>query len=433
MTQLTFLGELIVVLTGAVLIILISRPLRIPSIVGFLLTGILIGPTGLNFIQDRELIELLAELGVVLLLFFIGIEFSLSHLRNIWRQFLLGGSLQVVLTIVIVGAVFQLFSFPLFQSTYFGSLAALSSTAIALKMLSERGELDSPQGKVTIGVSIFQDLAIVPMIILTPLLAGNLQQFSGAPLKTLGLGVGAIAAVMVILWYLLPRLLHQVARARVREVFLMASILVCAMMAYLSHSFGFSYALGAFLAGLLVSESEFSHEIVAEVVGFRDLFSSVFFISIGMLVDLRFVASHFPIVVGLGSGVFLIKAGILLGVALVLRTSPRSAIIAGLTLAQVGEFSFVLAEVGRAAGLLTEVYYQYFLSASILSMLVSPPLISAAPRIAERTQRFIPLRRLPEEGERHVAKPLEGRSGPSPTNAFSGLNADKSHYLRGVL
>lgn len=406
MLHLEFLKEFIILLAAAVLIVSASKPLRIPSVIGFLVTGMLIGPSGFNFIADKEIIEIFAELGVVMLLFFIGIEFSLSHIRSIKRQFFLGGGLQVLTTIALVFVLFNLGDFSNNERLFFGFLIALSSTAIVLKILSERGELDSAHGRFSIGVLLFQDFFIVPMILLTPLLSGGETTSLWDVLTRFAIGILAIGIIFFVARFIMPRLLHQIAQVRVREVFLMGSLLFCFLMAFLTASIGFSYAIGAFIAGLIISESDYSHEVVAEIVSFRDLFTSLFFISIGMLLDLSFVFEQPMIVFGLSSGIFLIKALIVGIVAIALRSSPRTAIIAALSLAQVGEFSFVLSKVGQSHGLLSGDLYQYFLSASVFTMLVSPPLIAFAPRIAEHAQHLIPLRKIPIEGESTIRQPL---------------------------
>ncbi|MBM4169173.1 MAG: hypothetical protein FJ215_08470 [Ignavibacteria bacterium] len=398
MGEMKFLGEFVILLAAAVLIVSASKRLRIPSVVGFLITGMLIGPSGFHFIGDKDVIEILADLGVVMLLFFIGIEFSLAQLRAIRRQFFLGGGAQVLATILIVIGIASLGSFTASEKVFFGFLVALSSTAILLKVLSDRGELDSPHGRLSIAVTLFQDLCIVPMIVLTPILAGG-SEFSFLDLAgRFSLGVFAVAVIFFAARYVMPKILHQIARVQVREVFLMGALFFCLLMSYVTASFGFSYALGAFIAGLIISESEYSHEVVAEIVGFRDLFSSLFFISVGMLLDLTFVADQPLTILGISVGIFLIKAMIVVLVGLLLRSSPRTAIITAFSLAQVGEFSFVLAKVGQTHGLLDGDLYQYFLSASVFTMIVTPPLIAFAPRIAERTQHLIPMRKIKTEG-----------------------------------
>jgi len=406
MAELKFLGEFVILLAAAVLIVSASKPLRIPSVVGFLITGMLIGPYGFHFIGDKEEIEIFAELGVVMLLFFIGIEFSLAQLRAIRRQFFLGGGAQVLVTIAIVAGITSLGGFSANEKIFFGFLVALSSTAIVLKILSDRNELDSPHGRLSIGVLLFQDFCIVPMIVLTPILAGGTESTFIELAGRFSLGVFAVAAIFFAARFVMPKILYQIARVQIREVFLMGSLLFCLLMSYITASFGFSYALGAFIAGLIISESEYSHEVVAEIIGFRDLFSSLFFISVGMLLDLSFVSDQPFTILGISSGIFLIKAMIVILVGLVLRSSPRTAIITAFSLAQVGEFSFVLSKVGQTYGLLDGDLYQYFLSASVFTMIVTPPLIAFAPQIAERTQHLIPFRKIKSDGTPAKQLPL---------------------------
>lgn len=391
MHPLPFLTDFLIVLAAAVVIIFISRPLRIPSVVGFLLTGLLIGPSGLHFLPDRQQIEVFAELGVVMLLFFVGIEFSLSHLRTISRQFLGGGSLQLTLTVALTMLILMGVGLEINKSVFVGCLIGLSSTAIVLKALADRSELGTPHGRLSVGILLFQDFCIVPMIIVAPLLAGQEEVSFADFMIRLLVSVAAIAAILMVARYLMPRALHQIARTRVREAFLMGSLLICLLMAAVTASLGFSYALGAFIAGLVISESEYSHEVVAEVVSFRDLFSSLFFISVGMLLDLRFVVAQPFSVLGIGLGIFALKALIVMFVGFVLRASARTTMITAVSLAQIGEFSFVLATVGLSVGLLDESLYQHFLGASVFTMLISPPLIAFAPAVAERTQSMLPL------------------------------------------
>lgn len=407
MHSLDFLGDFLIVLTAAVLVLFASRPLKLPGVIGFLITGMLIGPSGLNFITDRAQIEVFAELGVVMLLFFIGLEFSLSQLRTIWRQFFFGGGLQVTITILAVVALFALGDFSLNERIFFGFLIALSSTAIVLKMLSDRGQLDSPQGRFSIGVLLFQDFCIVPMIVFTPLLAGEHGVSMSDVISRFFLSVLVVIIVFIVARFIMPKVLHEIARTRMREAFLMGSLLVCLLMAFITFSFGFSYALGAFIAGLIISESEYSHEVVAEIVSFRDLFTSLFFISVGMLLDLNLVFDKPLALLGISVGIFFLKAAIILPIALFLRFSTRTAIIAAVSMAQIGEFSFVLAQVGSSAGLLTGEMFQYFLSTSVLTMVASPLLIAGAPILADRTQHFIPMKFGGWDKPVNMTKPME--------------------------
>lgn len=406
MQHLPFLKEFVIILAAAVLIIFISNRLRLPSIVGFLVTGMLIGPFGLNFVGQKEEIEIFAEIGVVMLLFFIGLEFSLPHLKAIRRQFFLGGGLQVLGTIAVVFLLVSLSGFSANEKVFFGFLIALSSTAIVLKILADRAELDAPHGELSVGILLFQDFFIVPMIVVTPLLAGRHGvSFEDVAVRFL-LSIGAIVVVFYAARFLMPRVLHQIARTRVREAFLLGSLLVCLVMAGVTASLGFSYALGAFIAGLIISESEYSHEVVAEIVSFRDLFTSLFFISVGMLLNLDFVFNNVLAVVGISTAIFIVKGAIVFGVVLALKFTFRTAAITALSLAQIGEFSFVLSKVGESVGLLNPSMYQYFLGASVLTMIVTPALIKVAPTLAERTQDMLPFRtRASREKQRESTRP----------------------------
>ncbi len=407
MQSLDFLGDFLIVLTAAVLVLFVSRPLKLPGVIGFLITGMLIGPSGLNFITDRAQIEVFAELGVVMLLFYIGLEFSLSQLRAVWRPFFLGGGLQVILTTLAVIGLLSIFDFSLNERIFFGFLVALSSTAILMKMLADRGQLDSPHGRFSLAVSLFQDISIVSMIVFVPVLTGEKGVSVLDLLSRFSLSILVVILVFVAARFVMPKILHEIARTGMREAFLMGSLLVCLLMAFITFSFGFSYALGAFIAGLIISESEYSHEVVAEIVSFRDLFTSLFFISVGMLLDIGFVMERPFLIAGISGGIFFLKAGIILGVALFLRYSTRTAIIAAVSLANIGEFSFVLVQVGLSAGLLNPELFQYFLSTSVLTMLASIPLIAGAPTVADRTQRFIPMKFGGWDKPSKPAKPME--------------------------
>jgi CPA2 family monovalent cation:H+ antiporter-2 len=391
MHPLPFLDQIAIILAAAVLILAISRPIRLPGVIGFLITGMLIGPNGFGWIPNRDEIEIFAEIGVVMLLFFIGLEFSLAQLKVIRRQFMLGGVLQVIGTItIVVGILTATDALSLNERIFLGCVIALSSTAIVLKMLSDRGELEAPHGKMVVGILLFQDFCIVPMIVFTPMLAGQEgTSFSGILLGFL-YSLIIVGGVVFTARKLLPRFLEGFAKTKMREAFLMGSLLVCLVMALITYSVGFSYALGAFIAGLLISESEYNHEVIAEIMPFRDFFASMFFISVGMLFDLTTAQDQPLAIVGIGISIVVLKFLIVVLLVKGMGISSRTAIMSGMALAQIGEFSFVLIGVGLAAGILSEALFQTFLAASILSMMLSPLLIIAAPKLAERVQAMLP-------------------------------------------
>ncbi len=379
-----FLHETTIVLAASVAVVFLSARLRLPSIVGLILTGMLIGPTGLALIEDAEQVETLAEIGVVLLLFIIGLELSISQLKGMGRAFLLGGGAQALLTSAVTFGV-ALAGGTSWRVALFASWAvALSSTAVVLKLYDQRRETHTPQGRVVLGILLFQDFLIVPLIVLTPVVAGTASA-SAADLALRFVGsLAAIAAVAVVARFVMPKLLDQLVGVKVRELFVLASLLICLALAWFTHSLGFSLALGAFLAGILVSETEYSHQAVADIVPFRDVFASIFFVSVGMLVDLSFAMTRLPLLLGLAAAVVVVKS-LAAGVAARLVGYPlRIAVLSGLALAQIGEFSFVLMEVGRANGLLGDEMFQTLLVTAVLTLLATPMLIRAAPVLGER-------------------------------------------------
>jgi CPA2 family monovalent cation:H+ antiporter-2 len=377
-----FFANFVTIIAASVVVLLISHRLHGSSIVGLLLTGMLIGPSGLHLIQQDE-VDLFAEIGVVILLFTLGLEFSLLRLRQNWRPFLIGGGLQVVCTVAVGAGLASAFHLPVRNAFFLGCLAALSSTAIVLKAYADRRELEAPQGTLTAGILLFQDFCLAPMIILAPLLAGGASASALGVLARLGAGVLLVGLVFVVARFVMPHLLHWIVRTRVREIFLLGALGACLGMALLTARFGFSLALGAFLAGLVISESEYSHQVIAEVLPFRDLFNSLFFISVGMLLQLGDLRQHLGQVLGLGAGIVVLKTVIAALVVVFMSYPLRVALVTGMSLAQVGEFSFVLGGVGLQLGLLDHSLYQTVLGASIFTMLLTPFLIQAAPHVAE--------------------------------------------------
>ena len=412
--QIPLLGEIVIIFGLSILVLFICYRLRVPTIVGFLLTGIIAGPHGLGLIKAVHEVETLAEIGVVLLLFTIGIEFSLKSLVRVRRSVLLGGSLQVLLTIIVALVIARLFGQSFGESVFIGFLVSLSSTAIVLKLLQERAEVDSPHGRTSLAILIFQDVIVVPMMLLTPLLGGATGNVGKSLLFLLAKGIGVIVVVLISAHWIVPRLLYQIARTRSRELFILSIVVMCFAVAWLTSSIGLSLALGAFLAGLIISESEYSHQALSNILPFRDVFTSFFFISIGMLLDLAFVLKH-PLLISLMAlGVLFVKtitgsfASALLGFPL------RTTILVGLILSQVGEFSFILSRTGLEYNLLDGNIYQTFLSVSVLTMAAAPFIVALAPHIADSISQLP----LPER--------IKSGLYPSP-----GINiADKKESLK---
>lgn len=390
MVELVFLKDFVIVLAAASAVGLLSHQLRLPSVVGLLVTGVLIGPSALALIDDLHQVEVLAEIGVVALLFSVGLEFSLPRLRRIGAAVFFGGALQVFVTLGAVAGIALALGAQPGRAIFFGCLVALSSTAVVLKLYDDRREIGTPHGTQVLGMLLFQDLLLIPMMVMVPLLGGTAGASTGAVVGRLGIGVAVIGLVALSARWLMPRLLYLLVRTRAREVFLLGTLLIGLGLAWLTESLGLSAALGAFLAGILISESEYSHQVVADVLPFKHVFNSFFFISIGMLLDLRVVAARPGMVLALALGVILLKAPVAAAAVAVQRLPVRTSVLAGLGVAQVGEFSFLLAGAGLAHGLLAGDEYQLFIAAALLSLLATPLLIATAPRAAEGLRALIP-------------------------------------------
>ncbi len=373
----------------ALFTVTLFRRLMLPAVIGFLVTGIMAGPHVLGLIRDTHHVEQMAELGVMLLLFTIGIEFSLKELARIKHAVFIGGGLQIVLTVLATAGIGSLFQIPFNQALFFGFLGALSSTAILMKLLMDAGEIDAPHGKTALGILIFQDLCIVPMMLFTPLLAGvgnGLQDVLEVSVKTV--------AVVVVAHYgarfLVPWIFGQVVRTRSRELFLLTVIFISFGIAWVTALVGLSLALGAFIAGLAISESEYSHQALGDIMPFRDLFMSLFFISVGMLVNPAVILANPLAVLFLVLSIIAVKALMNVTAVLSLGIPLRVALITGISLAQIGEFSFVLSRSGLQYGFLTSETYQLFLAASVATMGLTPFLLKSAPRLADAVVGIAP-------------------------------------------
>ena len=409
MTDYNVLGNLLIIFAVSIAVVFLFHQFRLPSIAGFLVAGALIGPHGLNLISDIATVQVLAEIGIVLLLFTIGIEFSLVQLASLSRLLFIAAPIQVggVLLVAWLGAL--LVGLTWREGIFWGFLFSLSSTAIVLKALANKGDSDSVHGRATIGILIFQDLAVVPMMLLTPILASQTDGTGLPILYTLGESILVVGLVIAAAWYVVPKLLEHIVRSRSRELFLLTVIVLCLGIAWLTSLGGLSLALGAFIAGLIISESEYSHQAMAEVLPFRDSFNSLFFVSIGILMDWRVLLDHPLLVPGLLVAILLIKFVAGVGASLAVAIPPRSAVMVGVALAQVGEFSFILAQQGQDSGLLKGDPYQVFLAVSVLSMIVTPFLMQWSPSVARRVEAVQRLRHwLPSWTEAHVLQ-VEGK------------------------
>ncbi|HEU4697914.1 MAG TPA: cation:proton antiporter [Gemmatimonadales bacterium] len=397
----TFVLDIVVLLFVAVGGVLAARLLRLPTIAGYLLAGLAAGPAGLHLLAHSAVLDRIAELGVALLLFGVGVEVSLERLRRALGRIVAGGALQVLLTILLTALLFRALGFAWAVAAFVGCLVSLSSTAVVFKLYGESGELDAPHGQAAAGILLFQDLALIPMMLLVPVLAA--RGGPGVPLQAaLALGKAALALVglLVLGRLVLPRALALVARAGLVELFPLTALVTAFGTALLASALGLSLPIGAFLAGLALSGSRYSHQIFAELLPLRDAFVAVFFTSVGLLFDPRALATAPLLVVAVLAAVAL-KALVTGGVVRLLWRTPGAAVLTGLALAQVGEFAFILAATGLRAGLLSLAIEQAVLGATILTMAATPFLI----RLGRRAGRLGEARPgAPSEAARHAAR-----------------------------
>jgi CPA2 family monovalent cation:H+ antiporter-2 len=407
--------DLIIILSFSILVLLIGHRLHLPPVVGFLLTGVLAGPHGFSFVSETHDVEKLSEIGIVLLLFGIGMEFSIKKLIQIKRLFLLGGSLQVGLTILSGFLIAKFFHRSWQEAIFLGCLLSMSSTAIILGLLDQKGETATPHGRLAISILIFQDMVAIPMILLTPLLGIRPaeQMAESSLLWPLAKGLGILALVFFCAQRVVPRILLLIARTRNKELFLLSVLALCFGVAWLTFSLGLSLTIGAFLAGLIISESEYSNEAISNIFPFQALFISFFFVSIGMLLNVEFFLQHPITIVGLALLILMLKTTVVGVTTLILGLPLRTAILAGILLSQIGEFSFVLAQTGIPYGLLSDSHYQMFLAIALLTMALSPLLINNSSTIANwimrlpLPQKFVsglrgPMKQESEKLEQHV-------------------------------
>ena len=366
----------------AILILTIFYRFQVPPVLGFLVTGMLIGPHGLQILNGGQN-ELNADLGVIFLLFTIGVDLSLKELWKMKKALFMGGTLQILLTTFLTLIVCSSLGFSSTTSVFLGFLISLSSTAIVLKVFQDRNEVYTAHGKTSLAILIFQDLAIVPLILITPLMAGDSLNFEGS-FSTVFLKGSLIILVFILsAKFLIPWIFYHVGRTGSKELFLVSVVFICLTTALFTSSIGLSLALGAFLAGIVISGSQYSHQAMGNIVPLRDMFMSFFFVSVGMLLDIGYLLDHLPILILASIGSILVKAIAGVAITFILGYPLRTTILTGLALSQVGEFSFVLSRMGVEYSLLSEATYQAFLAVSIITMGVTPFLINASYKPAD--------------------------------------------------
>lgn len=379
----TLIKNISIILAFSIFVLLICYRYKIPEIVGFLITGIIAGPYVLGIITNMADIEYLADIGIVLLLFTIGIEFSLKRLMELKKQFLIGGTLQVILTFLAASIAAAALGISYKTSILIGFAISLSSTAIVLRLLQDRDEIDSPHGRIIVGILIFQDIASVIMMLVIQFMAGtSVSMIQSVPLMMIE-AIGMIILVIVGTVWIVPRVLQHVARTRSQELFMLSIVVLLLAMVGMTSGIGLSLALGAFLAGLIISESQYSHQALGGILPFRYVFTSFFFISIGMLLDIRFLLANLALILLAVVTILILKTALGGATALFMKYPMRTAVLSGLAISQVGEFSFILLKLGSDNGLLSISLYQFLLAASILTMAIAPFLIGLSSRISD--------------------------------------------------
>lgn len=382
LVDIPWLYDIVILFLLSIGVTIACNKMKLPTTVGFLLTGVLCGPSLLGIIQDRTGIGHVAEIGVAMLLFTIGMELSGDALNRLKRPVFLGGGLQLGLTVLAVAGLVKLYGLSWQKGVFWGCLAALSSSAIVLRIMQERAATSTPAGRLSLAILVFQDIMVAPMMLGVPLLAGILElSFKNALFSVLQVGA-VLGGVLLFARYGLHRLMEVVVRVRTREILLLTTLGLCMGMALLTSSLGLSLSLGAFLAGLMLARSQYSMSVIAGILPYRDVFMSLFFISVGMMLNLDFFNDHFFSIILITALFIIVKALLTLPSVLMQGYPLRTGLIASLTLAQVGEFSFVLAASGMKADLLDMYEYQFFLGVSVLTMMLTPGLIAAAPRLA---------------------------------------------------
>ncbi len=423
------LQNVAMILITAVIVLLIFNKLKLPTMIGLFITGIVIG----HVINDTSMISTLSELGVVFLLFIIGLEFSIEKFSAIKHYALFGGILQVSLTTILVTLLGLGLGLVLNSAIFLGFLVAFSSTAIVMKIMQQKHLNHSVQGRVTLGILIFQDIAVIVVILITPLLGGQsieLHTFPELLIKLIGV---AILIVIGAKWFI-PLALKDAAKTKNRDLFMLLTLFICMGTTFATSLIGIGPELGAFLAGLLISNTEYSHQTLGYIQPFQDVFMSLFFISIGLMVNLHLFLYNIGIILALTAIILIIKFAATLLTGIVLKLPNKISISIAILLSQIGEFSFVLAREGMTYGLMTQRFFSIFLGVSILTMSVSPFLQKFTPQITKLLSKSSyfqeegELKTLPEELTEaqpikdHVILVGMGRVGKQMTKACNQFN-----------
>jgi len=386
----TALLDVLILLLAALVLGALCERLRQSAILGYLLAGTLLGPNALDLMPNHEAVAAIAELGVALLLFTIGLEFSWRRLRDLGPTAVGGGTLQVLLTGAATTGICLKLGLGGSASVAVGAMIALSSTACVLRVLVSRAEIDSVHGRNALGILLLQDISLIPLVLIVTALGGegSMAQMGWEMGRAIGVAAVLVAVFYVLFNYLVPLVLSTEGTARNRELTILLAIVTVVGAAWAAHRVGLSPALGAFVAGMLLAGSPFATQIRADVVSLRTLFVTLFFSSIGMLADPAWAAEHWAMVLAVVGAVVLGKAVLAGSVTLLFRSSLGHAVATGVCLAQIGEFSVVLTEVARHRGLIDGDLFKLIISATIMTLFLTPYLVAVAPRLARAVGRL---------------------------------------------
>jgi len=384
--NLTYFTDISLILFVAVALAFIASYFRQSLITGYILAGILVGPHALGWIEDIDQIRRIAEIGLIFLMFALGLEFSLKKLQSIKKVVFGAGTAQVVGTILVGAILSHLLGFSWTTGIFIGCVMSLSSTAVVTKELGSRREVDSPQGRISIGILIFQDLAVIPMMIFLPVMQSVgpavFQDLALAGIKT----IGFLGAAYVIGRFVLPVVLQRTMAVGGKELLVLATFMIVFVSASLSQWFGLSMALGAFVVGALLAETDFKYQIHHVVVPFREIFMSLFFVAIGLLFNIDFLLAHLWQIIPLAIAIPVINAIICSVVVLFFGYPLRIAIFSALVLAEMGEFSFILIQMGSSNNLISENVYQLLLSLVAVTLLLTPLVFQVATQLTRRLE-----------------------------------------------
>ncbi|HJJ99636.1 MAG TPA: cation:proton antiporter [Methanocorpusculum sp.] len=383
MEEAELIKSVVVVLACAIAVLFVGKRLRVPLIIGYFITGIIVGPACLGLVTEEQ-VSLLAKLGVILLMFTIGLEMSLKSLLSMKKIVLIGGTLQLAITTVGVWAVMVAVGVAPNIALFIGFLVAQSSTAVIMNLYQNSGEIETQHGKIALGLLIFQDLSVIPITLMVPILAGNSETSLFSELLNFGVGIVVLVAVLVAAIFLVPRFLTKVALTRSKELFIISVVAICFGISWLMSLRGVSLALGAFLAGIAISESDYSHEVIGQITPFRDLLTSFFFVSVGMRLDLGDVWEHLIWIIAFATLLLFGKTLINFISVRAIGIASGTALLSAIGPSQVGEFSFILGSVGLEEGILLPDIYQIFLAIAIVTMAVTPFAVNAGPALVKR-------------------------------------------------